>query len=640
MTVKRLRRVLAVTLASVAIGATAQIHLVSDTVRRDALEDESHIERALMVPMRDGVRLDTRVYLPRDAEGPVPAILWRSPYNLSEKKEPNPDYSDANLKFALDAVRHGYAFVMQNERGKFFSEGEWEILGRPRTDGHDTLSWIAGQDWSNGKVGTIGCSSTAEWIMGLGSKRHPAHAAAVPMGMGAGIGRMGPYYEQGNFYRGGVPQLPMAAWLYGEQNMLRPQFPGDLSREERQRVKRFYDLVPEIASPDWTKAVNHLPLAEMITGNGGPPGVFDDMIRRNPDHPDWYEGGLYHDDEDFTVPALWVNSWFDLSVGPNLALYQHVRENASEASVRDAQYMIMAPTEHCHMYRLREPHVVGDRDMGIVNFGLDEIIYDFFDHYMKGEDNGFANGDEPRVRYFAMGENAWREAQDWPPRDATTRTLYLSSDGGANTLSGDGRLVEDLPREAQEDSFRYDPLNPVPSLGGNVCCLGDAVEPGSFDQRPIEARADVLVYTSEPLEEDLEVSGPVEVVLYVSSDARDTDFTAKLLDVAPDGTAWNLDETIQRARYREGYDREVFLDDDDSVELRLGPLVTSNVFKAGHRIRVEVSSSSFPRFARNLNTGGDIATETRPVVANNAVQHGPEHPSRIVLTTVPITEAP
>lgn len=299
------------------------------------------------------------------------------------------------------------------------------------------------------------------------------------------------------------------------------------------------------------------------------------MIRRHPDHPDWYEGGLYHDNEDFTVPALWVNSWFDLSVGPNLALYEHVRTQSSDAHIRDAQYMIVAPTEHCHMYRLREPHVVGDRDMGSVN-----------------------------------------------------------------TLAGDGRLVERLPPEADEDSFRYDPLNPVPSLGGNVCCLDDAVKPGSVDQRPIEARADVLVYTSAPLAEDLEVSGPVEVLLHVSSDARDTDFTAKLLDVAPDGSAWNLDESIQRARYREGYDREVFLEDDEVVELRLGPLVTSNVFKAGHHIRVEISSSSFPRFARNLNTGGDIATEIEPVVANNAVHHGPRHPSRIVLTTVPTKEAP
>lgn len=628
-------KVLGVAVALLLAGsAAAQIHLVSDEVRRDALDREARIERALMVPMRDGVRLATRVYIPKTAQGPLPAILWRSPYNFSEKMVPNPTYSDANLKFALDAIRHGYAFVMQNERGKLFSEGDWEILGRPRTDGHDTLTWIAEQEWSNGRVGTIGCSSTAEWIMALASEPHPAHAAAVPMGMGAGIGRMSPYYEQGNFYRGGVVQIPMVAWLYSEQNLLRPGFPSDMTREERIRAERYYQLNADMPSVDWSKASRHLPLANMIGAAGGPPGIFDEMIMRGPDDAAWYEGGLYHDDEDFTVPALWVNSWFDLSVAPNLALYNHVREKASEASIRDAQYMIVAPTEHCHMYRLRDPHVVGERSMGTVDFGLDEIVYDFFDHYMKGEDNRFTQG-EPRVRYFSMGANQWQTAETWPPRDARKQTLYLSSDAGANGLVGDGRLSGTPPDVPDVDRFTYDPMNPVPSLGGNVCCLGDTVTPGSFDQRPIEARGDVLVYTSAPLAEDLEVTGPVEVVLYVSSNAPDTDFTAKLVDVEPDGTAWNLDETIQRTRYREGYDREVFLEDGKVVELRLGPLATSNVFRAGHRIRLEVSSSNFPRFARNLNTGGNNARATKAVIAQNAVHHGADFPSRIVLTTVP-----
>lgn len=628
-------KVLVLTLAWATAGsAAAQIHLVSDEVRRDALDREARIERGLMVPMRDGARLATRVYIPKSADQPVPTILWRSPYDFSEKMVPNPNYSDANLKFALDAVRNGYAFVMQNERGKFFSEGDWEILGRPRSDGHDTLTWIAEQEWSNGKVGTIGCSSTAEWIMALASNPHPAHAAAVPMGMGAGIGRMGPYYEQGNFYRGGVVQLPMIGWLYSEQNLLRPEFPSELTREERIRVARYYDLKADMPPVNWTRAAQHLPLADMITAAGGPPGIFDEMVTRGPDDPAWYRGGLYHDDEDFTVPALWVNSWFDLSVAPNLELYNHVRTSASEAGIRDSQYMIVAPTEHCHMYRLRDPHVVGERSMGTVQFGLDDIVYDFFDHYMKGEDNRFAKG-EPRVRYFSMGANEWQTSETWPPRDARSVTLYLASDGGANGLVGGGRLSKALPAVSNVDRFAYDPMNPVPSLGGNVCCLGDALTPGSFDQRPIEARRDVLVYTSEPLKEDLEVSGPVEVVLYVSSDAVDTDFTAKLVDVEPEGTAWNLDETIQRARYREGYDREVFLQDGEVVKLRLGPLATSNVFRAGHRIRLEVSSSNFPRFARNLNTGGDNARSTEAVVALNAVHHGPDFPSRIELTTVP-----
>ncbi len=624
-----------------AIGATivaagsvnAQIHLISDDVRRAALANEAHIERMVMVPMRDGVRLASRVYLPKDADAPYPTILWRSPYNFSEKMVPNPDYSDANLKFALDAIRHGYAFVMQNERGKFFSDGEWEILGRPRADGHDTLTWIAKQPWSDGKVGTIGCSSTAEWIMALASQKHPAHVATVPMGSGAGIGRMGPYYEQGNFYKGGVIQLPMLAWLYGEQNLTRPTFPADLSRDELIRVSKFYDLAPDMPEIDWAKAFRRLPLNDAIVAAGGPSGIFDQMVDRGPDHPDWYKGGLYHDNEDFSVPALWVNSWYDLSVAPNIALFNHVRSNASERRVRDHQYMIVAPTEHCHMYRLREPHITGGRNMGRVHFGLEDIVYAFFDYYMKAERNGFARS-QPKVQYFSMGSNEWRTSAEWPPRGAAKMTLYLSSGGAANSVFGDGELVSKSPEEHGWVSFTYDPMNPVPSLGGNVCCLGDAITPGSFDQRPIEARNDVLVYTSAALPNDLEVTGPIEVVLYVSSDARDTDFTVKLLDVEPGGTAWNLDETVQRVRYREGYDREVFMESGDVYELRLGPLVTSNEFRAGHRIRIEVSSSNYPRFARNLNTGGRNPRDTEHVVATNTVHHGPGHESHIVLTTV------
>ena len=629
----RLNVTAAIALLLIASGASAQIHLVSDEVRRAALAEEAHIERMVMVPMRDGVQLASQIYIPKDGDGPFPTILWRSPYNFSEKMVPNPDYSDANLKFALDAVRHGYVFVMQNERGKFFSGGEFEILGRPRTDGHDTMTWIAEQEWSDGKVGTIGCSSTAEWIMGLASERHPAHVAAVPMAQGAGIGRMGPHYEQGNFYKGGVIQLPMLTWLYHEQNTVRPMFPPDLSREEMIRVSRYYDLAPDYPEVDWQEAFRHLPLADAIVAAGGPNGMFDDMVDRHPDHPDWYKGGLYHDNEDFTVPALWVHSWFDLSVAPNTELFNHVRRNASAKDIRDSQYMIIAPTEHCHMYRLRDPHIVGERSMGRVHFGLDDIVYDFFDYYMKDERNGFPQ-QRPRVQYFSMGTNQWRTASAWPPEESRQVTLYLSSEEGANTLLGDGKLLASEPSASGDDSFVYDPMNPVPTHGGNFCCLGSAETPGSYDQRPNEARHDVLVYTSEPLEQNLEVTGPIEVTLYVSSDARDTDFTVKLVDVEADGTAWNIVESIQRVRYREGYDREVFMEPGEVYELQFAPLVTSNEFEAGHRIRIEVSSSNYPRFERNLNTGGHNARETQHVVATNAVHHGPEYASRIVLTAI------
>ena len=240
----------------------AQIHRVSDPVRRADLHAKAELDRMIMVPMRDGVRLATEIYRPRGVEGPVPTIFWRTPYNFSPLPGPNLERPSALLKFGLDAIERGYAFVVQNERGKFFSEGDWEILGRPRTDGYDALSWITGQSWSNGKVATLGCSSTAEWQMGLAAMRHPGHAAAVPMGQGAGIGRMGPFYEQGNFYRGGALQLPMAVWLYGEQNTLRPTFPPGASREDLARLATYFDLAAKMPAVDWQQALRHLPVQE------------------------------------------------------------------------------------------------------------------------------------------------------------------------------------------------------------------------------------------------------------------------------------------------------------------------------------------------------------------------------------------
>ena len=613
-------------------SASAQIHLVTDEVRRAELEELAHVERMVMVPMRDGVRLATEIYVPKEGDGPFPVIFWRTPYNYSPLAGSNPARPNAMLKFALDAVRRGYVWINQNERGKFFSEGEWEILGRPRTDGWDALTWIAEQPWSSGRVATLGCSSTAEWQMGLAAMDHPAHAAAVPMAQGAGIGRMGSFYEQGNFYRGGAVQLPMASWLYSTQNTQRPTLPEDLSREDRIRLATYFDLAPGIPRPDWDAAFAHLPLVDFMENTGGPKGVFSDLVRRTPDDPAWYEGGLYHDDEDFGVPALWMNSWYDLSVAPNLALYEHVRTQASDPAVREHQYMVIAPTLHCAMYRLRDPLIVGDRNMGNADFGLDDMLFAFLDRFTRDEDNGFEDT-YPKVRYFSMGENEWRESPSWPPPGARSETLYLTSGGQANSLFGDGRLSGSPANGVSEDSFTYDPMNPVPTHGGNFCCLGGEPE-GAFDQRPVEARHDVLVYTSEPLTEPLDVAGPIRVTLFVSSDARDTDFTVKLVDVHPDGRAFNLDDTILRARYREGFDRQVFFEDGEVVELELGPLVTANVFGTGHRVRLEVSSSNFPRYDRNLNTGGDNWSETAGVVARNAVHHSAEHPSRIVLTVL------
>lgn len=613
-------------------SAGAQIHRVTDSVRAADLERLAERRDMLLVPMRDGVHLATEVYLPKDGDGPFPVIFWRTPYNFSPLLGSNPNRPNARLKYALDAVERGYAFVTQNERGKFFSEGDWEILGRPRTDGWDALDWIAAQDWSNGRVATLGCSSTAEWQMGLAEKVHPAHAAAVPMGYGAGVGQMGPYVEQGSFYRGGALQMPMALWMFGEQHNLRPTFPAGTTQEQLRQVARFWDLAPRSPAVDWRRQVWHLPVSEMLTSLGGEAGVFEESVRRLPGDPAWKQGGLHHDDAGVGVPALWVNSWFDLSVGPNLETYRHARAGAA----RDDQYMIVAPTDHCSMYRLRTPHVEGEMNMGDVSFGMDEHLFAFLDAYVgdpSGEAVAAYQSDYPRVKYYSMGRNEWRGSEDWPPAEVEEHVLHLTSDRGAQSSKGDGALVSEAGA-AGSDTFVYDPAAPVPTQGGNFCCLADW-EPGALDQRGVESRGDVLVYTTEPLSEPLDVVGHPRVVLHVSSDARDTDFTVKLVDVAPDGKALNLDDSILRVRYREGFDREVFLTEGETVEIEIGPLSTAHVFEAGHRVRLEISSSNFPRYDRNLNTGGNNWDESQGVVARNTVHHGAATPSRLILPVRP-----
>lgn len=604
------------------------------------LESIAIIERKLMVPMRDGKRMATDVYRPKDTSKKYPVIFVRTPYNFN--------YWDVRLgaprdmAAELEAVKRGYAFVEMNERGHFFSEGEYDILGAPLSDGSDAINWISSQPWSNGKLGTIGCSSTAEWQLGVAALGDPAFTTMIPQGFGAGVGRVGPFFEQGNWYRGGAVQMLFIAWLYGEQNQVRPMFPPNSTQEDLVRASKAFDLAPQLPPVDWSKALWHLPEIDIIKAVDGPHGIFADrmevstggaMIKRPPNDPAWYRGGLWHDDKPINIPGFWFMSWYDVSVGPNLAAYNHVRRTA-RPEIANQQYAIIAPTLHCSYKRATEDTIVGERSMGDARLDYDALTYAWFDHFLKGESNQVLEK-MPKVRYYTMGMNKWQSSDTWPPAGAQPTTLFLASDGRANSLFGDGALTAAAPAKDLQDSFTYDPMNPVTSYGGNVCCTGNAVAGGAFDQRKMEARADILLYSSEPLKEGLELSGPVEVTLYVSSDVKDTDITAKLLDVYPDGTAYNLDETIQRLRYRDGYDKPlVWMERGKIYKVTLPSMTTSNYFALGHRIRLEISSSNFPRFDRNLNTGGNNYDETEGVVAHNAVHHSATYPSHVTLSIV------
>ena len=590
------------------------------------------IEQKVMMPMRDGVRLSTDIYVPK-TDKKVPIIFSRTPYNFNS-------WGDGEEKTrtherAYEALKRGYAYVIQNERGRYFSEGKWDILGTPLTDGYDAFSWMSKQPWSNGKIGTLGCSSTAEWQMAVAALDHPSHAAMVPQGFGAGVGRIGEFFEQGNWFRGGVEQLLFATWLYGvEHDEFKPRIPPGATQEDLLRISRFYDLAPENPKVDWSVKLKHLPIKDLLKNVGGKKEIFDKMIVRKPNDKDWFNGGLYHDDMDFGVPSFWFVSWYDVATSPNIALFNHVRNNSSDSFVRDNQYLIIAPTLHCGFTRASENTIVGERNLGDARLNYDEQIYDWFDMILKDIKNDFKEK-TPKVQYYTMGINKWQSSEFWPPINTEMTTFYLSSNGNANTLNGDGKLTY-LKRKIKDnvDSFFYDPMSPVNSNGGGVCCIGNAVSGGAYDQQEIETRDDVLVYTSESLKNGFEVTGFIDSTIYLSSDVKDTDITIKLIDVYPDGTAYNIDETIQRVRYREGFDKEVFMDKEKVYKVNLSRMSTSNFFKKNHKIRIEISSSNFPRFARNLNTGGDNFDESKGVIANNKIHHSKKYPSSITLPIV------
>jgi putative CocE/NonD family hydrolase len=618
------------------------------------LQNIAVVERRVMIPMKDGARLATDIYRPKNATGRVPAIFVKTPYNMNFWDVRNG--VPADMSRIIEAIERGYAYVGQNERGHFYSEGSYDILGAPITDGYETIDYLTKQPWSNGKLGTTGCSSTAEWQPAVASLGHPGFAAMNVQGFGAGVGKVGPYWEQGNWYRGGAMQMLFITWIYGQQNQVRPMFPKDTPREDLIAAGRLFDLAPRMPPVDWDKALWHLPTQDIIKSVNGPRGIFADrmpvetggmMQQREPASDAWRKGGLWHDDMALNVPGLWFMSWYDVSVGPNLEMFNHVRRTA-RAPINDQQWAVIAPVAHCAFTRATENTIVGERNMGDARLDYNDIMYGFFDQFLNAStpQSSQANAASLRavgsnrldklakVTYYTMGSNKWQTSEVWPPAGAQPMTLHLSSAGRANSLNGDGQLTAAPPDTDLPDVFTYDPANPVTSYGGNVCCTGNAITAGSFDQRKMESRHDVLVYTSEPFKDGIEVTGPITPTLYVSSDAKDTDFTVKVLDVYPDGRAYNLDESIQRMRYREGYEKKVWMEKDKVYKVTLQPLNTSNFFAPGHRLRIEVSSSNFPRFDRNLNTGGNNFDEAKGVIARNVVHHSKQYPSSVTVTVV------
>ena len=431
--------------------------------RRNATEEELEsvaiIERKFMVPMRDGKRMQADIYRPKDESKKYPIIFVRTPYNFN--------YWDVDLGAPRDltteltAVKHGYAYVEINERGRYFSEGDYDILGTPLTDSDDEFNWMSAAPWSSGKIGLIGCSSTAEWQINVASRGNKALTTFIPESFGDGIGRVGPYYEQGNWFRGGAMQMRFSRWLAGSGILTsngRPVFPTGMSQQALVAAAKTYDLAQKTPAIDWDNTYLHLPTRDILATAGGPRSIYDSptpsgqkaMAERTPNDPSWYVGGLWNDSMKIDIPGLWIMTWYDNSVAPNLAAYNYVRSTTSPA-IADKQYAVIAPVLHCSYKRAEEHTIVGARDMGDARLDYDALTYGWLDYFLKGEDNGLL-AKTPKVRYYTMGLNKWQSSDTWPPAGAKPQTWYFASNGRANSLAGDGVLVAAVPGKTTRTS--------------------------------------------------------------------------------------------------------------------------------------------------------------------------------------------
>lgn len=582
------------------------------------------VERSVMVPMRDGVKLSTDLYFPEGAGDRLPIILIRTPYDKSRfyRREWVGSYLFAE---------QGYVVAVQDARGKFESEGDYVMNAADVKDGYDAAEWLAAQPWSTGKVGTYGCSYLGEAQYLQAKLRSPHVAAMVPQGAGP------TKYRYFGVTDGGAFELAAAfGWmrLFGSKVYLRP--PPGAGSDFYARLGLYFNPAPVLPKISYREMLASLPVIEMMKKAGGLPTDFEDILSHGPGDPWWDTLGYIKDTDRFDVPALHINSWYDFGVGETLKLFNLLRTNAESARARDHQFAVISPTTHCQSERVAEKTVVGQRDLGDAQFDYWGLYLRWFDYWLKGTDNGVTR--LPKLQIYVMGKNQWRGENEWPLARTQFTKYYLHSDGAANSRFGTGTLSPQAPGEEAPDRYRYDPGTPVPTSGGTICAAcaasGEVAE-GALDQRDVETRHDVLVYTTSPLEKGIEVTGPLQVVLYVSSSAPDTDFTARLVDVYPDGTAYNVQEGILRARYREGFEKKVWMEPGQVYEVRINLHATSNYFGPGHRIRLEVSSSNFPRFDRNLNTSGNNYDETQWKVADNTIHHSPRHASYLLLPVIP-----
>ena len=565
------------------------------------------------IPMRDGVRLYADVYWP-DGPEPFPVLLQRTPYNKILARA---------MLDPLKAAEQGFAVVIQDTRGRYTSEGEFYAFRDEPLDGYDTVEWAAAQPWSSGKIGMFGSSyvGATQW---LAAKTQPPHLNAIMPRITASN------YHEGWAYQGGAFELGFnVSWTLLQLTLANFQNLAarlDLSSDRRQALLETVDAMEP--------AFRVLPLKALPHLQDGLADYFYDWLA-HPSYDDYWKQWCIEDSHhQISTPAYHIGGWYDIFLGGTIRNYLGMREHGATEDARRGQKLIIGPWQHG---AARGPGIAGEHYFGLgsdpLSIDLDGMHFRWFDYWLKGIDNGIL--DEPPVRLFVMGDNVWRDEWAWPLERAQSVNYYFHSQGKANSLRGNGTLSPQAPADEPPDAFLYNPADPVPTQGGPLCCNAYFLPNGAFDQRDIEMREDVLVYSTPPLERDIEVTGPITVTLWAATSATDTDFTAKLVDVCADGCARNLTEGIIRARYRESTSAPSPVEPGEVYRYTIDLWATSNVFKQGHQIRVEVSSSNFPRFDRNTNTGNTIAEDAGFQPAMQTILHNAQYPSHITLSIVP-----
>ena len=565
--------------------------------------------------LRDGVTTYADVFRPR-VEGTVPALLERTAYDKT---------APSNRSGTLDAIRaasYGYGVVIQDVRGRYSSEGEFYTFFNEINDGYDSVEWVASQPWCSGKVGMFGESyvGATQWL---------AAKSGAPSLAGIAPGVTASDYHEGWAWQGGAFELGFnLSWAIGA---LASANWGHLSSRLHLGDDDADRLIA--AKDDLNRLYQHLPMSDLPDLQGGLAPYYYDWLA-HPEYDDyWKQVCIEESHADIGIPAYNFGGWHDIFLGGTIQNYVRMRELGATDLARSGQRLTIGPWVHGGSpASISGEYNFGTRAAAAAIDLMGEMLR-YYDYVLLGEDNGFA-GDKP-VRIFVMGENTWRHEGEWPLARAEETNFYFHSRGQANSLNGDGALSTEEPGDEAPDVYVYNPLTPVPTGGGGLCCDPAFQASGAYDQRWVENRQDVLVYSTTPLAEDTEVTGPITVTLFASTNASDTDFTAKLVDVEASGYARNLTDGIIRARYRNVRQPASPIRPGVTYEYTIDLWATANLFKKGHQIRVEISSSNFPRFDRNTNTGGEIGAETTFVPALQTVYHTSEYPSHVTLPIVP-----